>query len=231
MDEEEDLYDEFGNYIGPDLDSGDDDDNDEIEVGDDDSGDDDDDDDEKEEAGDVEMGDDDDDTRIVLHEDKKYYPTSIEVYGEEVETTVQEEDTQAITQPIVAPIKAKDYDFVERKQPETVYSTDFFTSLMPHAHLVRNVAVVGHMSHGKTTLVDNLVGLTHVFDDARTKKRSERGGRSGDDGERYTDSRVDEQKRGLSIKAAPMTLLLQSSSEKRVLVRRMDALRGARGEL
>ena len=49
---------------------------------------------------------------------------------------------------------------------------------------------------------------------------------------RYTDSRVDEQKRGISIKAAPMTLLLQSSSEKRVLVRRMDApLRGARGEL
>lgn len=46
---------------------------------------------------------------------------------------------------------------------------------------------------------------------------------------RYTDSRVDEQKRGLSIKAAPMTLLLQSSSEKRVLVRRMDAPSEERG--
>ena len=49
----------------------------------------------------------------------------------------------------------------------------------------------------------------------RTRKRNERSGRA-EDGERYTDSRVDEQKRGLSIKAAPMTLLLQSSSEKRV---------------
>eukprot|EP00965_Chrysotila_dentata_P005273 173232-Pleurochrysis_carterae.AAC.1 len=55
-----------------------------------------------------------DDTRVVLHEDKKYYPTAMEVYGEEVETTVQEEDTQPITQPIVAPIKPKDYDIVEK---------------------------------------------------------------------------------------------------------------------
>ena len=107
MNEEDDLYDEFGNYIGPDLDSGDEDDAaPEIESGDEDedSGD--------EDAapnghlgdGDAEMEDgDDEDTRIVLHEDKKYYPTAIEVYGEEVETTVQEEDSQPITQPIVAP--------------------------------------------------------------------------------------------------------------------------------
>ena len=136
MNEEDDLYDEFGNYIGPDLDSGDEDDAaPEIESGDEDedSGD--------EDAapnghlgdGDAEMEDgDDEDTRIVLHEDKKYYPTAIEVYGEEVETTVQEEDSQPITQPIVAPIKPKDYDLVEKSIPATVYSQEFFTSLMPH---------------------------------------------------------------------------------------------------
>ena len=35
---------------------------------------------------DIEMADmpDGDESRIVLHEDKKYYPTAIEVYGEEV---------------------------------------------------------------------------------------------------------------------------------------------------
>lgn len=34
---------------------------------------------------------------VVLHEDKKYYPTADEVYGPEVETIVQEEDTQPLT--------------------------------------------------------------------------------------------------------------------------------------
>jgi len=36
-------------------------------------------------GGDIEMADaEDDESRIVLHEDKKYYPTAIEVYGEGV---------------------------------------------------------------------------------------------------------------------------------------------------
>ena len=35
--------------------------------------------------------------QVVLHEDKKYYPTPEELYGPEVETIVQEEDTQALT--------------------------------------------------------------------------------------------------------------------------------------
>ena len=33
---------------------------------------------------------------IVLHEDKRYYQTALEVYGEDVETIVQEEDAQVI---------------------------------------------------------------------------------------------------------------------------------------
>ena len=45
------------------------------------------------------------DSQIVLHEDKKYYPTAEEVYGPDVETLVFEEDTQAITQPIIEPVK------------------------------------------------------------------------------------------------------------------------------
>ncbi|CAJ0940336.1 unnamed protein product [Ranitomeya imitator] len=46
------------------------------------------------------MGDADEDRtgmEVVLHEDKKYYPTAEEVYGPEVETIVQEEDTQPLT--------------------------------------------------------------------------------------------------------------------------------------
>lgn len=33
---------------------------------------------------------------VVLHEDKKYYPTAEEVYGPDVETLVMEEDAQAL---------------------------------------------------------------------------------------------------------------------------------------
>ena len=33
--------------------------------------------------GDMEMGDEGEDSRVVLHEDKKYYPTAMEVYGEQ----------------------------------------------------------------------------------------------------------------------------------------------------
>jgi hypothetical protein len=48
-------------------------------------------------------------TAIVLHEDKKYYPTAMEVYGPGVETLVQEEDAQPITEPIVKPVKQRKF--------------------------------------------------------------------------------------------------------------------------
>jgi U5 small nuclear ribonucleoprotein component len=166
MDVQEDLYDEFGNYIGPEIDSDEDGDAPEIEDGDDESGD------EEERmeyeggvGGDALLedagGDGDDETRVVLHEDKKYYPTAMEVYGEDVETTVQDEDTMPITQGVVAAIKAKNFDIVEKKQPTHVYSQEFLVSMMKHPNLVRNVAVIGHLHHGKTTFVDMLVGQAH----------------------------------------------------------------------
>jgi len=220
---DEDLYDEFGNYIGPD--SGEEDDEDEDGDGQDDP----DDEEEEEEEdqatgalleGDTEMGEaDDGDTRVVLHEDKKYYPTAMEVYGEEVETTVQEEDSQPITQPIVAPIRPKEYDIVEKKLPTTSYSHEFLTSLLAYPELVRNVAVIGHLHHGKTGLVGNLVHQTHTFDVAQSRQglahtlMAER---------RYTDARADEQKRGISIKAMPVTLLLQASTEKHYAMSLID---------
>lgn len=35
-------------------------------------------------------------TQVVLHEDKKYYPTAEETYGEGTETLVMEEDAQPL---------------------------------------------------------------------------------------------------------------------------------------
>uniref|UniRef100_A0A2I2Z6C3 116 kDa U5 small nuclear ribonucleoprotein component n=1 Tax=Gorilla gorilla gorilla TaxID=9595 RepID=A0A2I2Z6C3_GORGO len=140
-----DLYDEFGNYIGPELDSDEDDDELGRETKDLDEMDDDDDDDD--------IGDHDDDhpgMEVVLHEDKKYYPTAEEVYGPEVETIVQEEDTQPLTEPIIKPVKTKKFTLMEQTLPVTVYEMDFLADLMDNSELIRNVTLCGHLHHGKT---------------------------------------------------------------------------------
>lgn len=103
-----DLYDEFGNYIGPELES-DDEENEEIERDDDAEEYDDHD---SDEAMDQTTVDADAQMAIVLHEDKKYYPSALEVYGPGVETLVQEEDAQPLTEPIIAPVKRKKFQVV-----------------------------------------------------------------------------------------------------------------------
>lgn len=67
--------------------------------------------------------------------------------------------------------------------------------------MIRNVAVVGHLHHGKTTLLDMLHEQTHVV----THKM-----RSNGKQVKFTDTRNDEQERGVSIKTAPLTLVLES---------------------
>lgn len=101
---------------------------------------------------------------VVLHEDKKYYPTAMEVYGmwctfalwhttppcahyrlgwlvyaakptiiiytrgltgEDVETLVQEEDTQPITEPIVKPVKTTKWGRHEKDLPPTTYNKEY----------------------------------------------------------------------------------------------------------
>merc|ERR1711884_439970 len=98
---------------------------------------------------------------IVLHEDKKYYPTAGEVYGPDVETIVHEEDTQPLTKPIVEPVRKNKSEHVEQELPETTYSMEFMADLMDNGNLVRNVALVGHLHHGKSSFVDCLMQQTH----------------------------------------------------------------------
>ena len=57
--------------------------------------------------------------QVVLHEDKRYYATAAETYGEDVETMVQEEDAQLLTEPIVAPIKVRNCTLQEKGLPTT----------------------------------------------------------------------------------------------------------------
>uniref|UniRef100_A0A7N8X994 116 kDa U5 small nuclear ribonucleoprotein component n=1 Tax=Mastacembelus armatus TaxID=205130 RepID=A0A7N8X994_9TELE len=202
---EADLYDEFGNYIGPELDSDDEDDDLEAEDRDVDEADEDDDD---------EPADADDDVpgmEVVLHEDKKYYPTAEEVYGPEVETIVQEEDTQPLTEPIIKPVKHKQFTLMEQELPATVYDMEFLADLMDSSELIRNVTLCGHLHHGKTCFVDCLIEQTHP----EIRKRD-------DVDLRYTDILFTEQERGVGIKSTPVTMVLPDSRGKSYLFNIMD---------
>jgi hypothetical protein len=56
-----------------------------------------------------------------------------------VETTVQDEDTMPITQGVVAAIKAKNFDLVEKKPPTHPYSQEYLVGMMKHPNLVPSV--------------------------------------------------------------------------------------------
>ncbi|KAL1990330.1 hypothetical protein VTN49DRAFT_6169 [Thermomyces lanuginosus] len=155
---------------------------------------------------------------VVLHEDKQYYPTAQQVYGPEVETLVQEEDTQPLSEPIIAPVKQKKFAVEEADLPPVFYSREFMTDLLNFPEQTRNIALVGHLHHGKTAFMDMLVMETHDISD-RLERRT---GRRRDEQLRYTDVHVLERERGLSIKAAPMTLLLQSTKGKSHLFNIID---------
>lgn len=115
------------------------------------------------------------DNQIVLHEDKKYYPSAEEVYGKETETLVMEEDAQPLEVctmykpaaserccgplaytillqvPIIAPVKQRKFQ-VQEQEAKTIYSSEFLTGLMGSPLLSRNVAIAGHLHHGKTVV-------------------------------------------------------------------------------
>ena len=231
-----DLYDEFGNYIGPELES---DEDDETMYASEMAGSrgrsgkgDDDDDDEDEEANGHDDNDENDDeangggggdmrmalgddvmpsTSVVLHEDKKYYPTAEEIYGADVEAIVHEEDAQALTEPIIAPVKRNRFSVVEQDVPATTYELEFLADLMDTPDLIRNVTLCGHLHHGKTTFCDALIEQTHPDIGSIESKDL-----------RYTDTLFTEIERGVTIKAQPITILLPDTKGKSYLLNILD---------
>merc|ERR1719277_1644328 len=149
------------------------------------------------------------DRSIILHEDKKYYPDAEEVFGD-AEAIVQMEDTQPLTDPIITPVRSKNFDLLEKKMPETTFDFNFLAGMMDKPNLIRNISLVGAMHHGKTLFMDLLVMNTHEKDWKVNKEV------------RYTDSRTDEQDRGLTVKASSMSMVLQDTKEKSYLFNVMD---------
>eukprot|EP01036_Dinobryon_divergens_P031339 gene31339-40720_t len=203
-----DLYDEFGNYTGPSLDDEEDFDEDEehSNYAPDDY--------EDNNGALVEGNMDIDDqnvseNRIVLHEDKKYYPEADEVYPG-IKTVTLDEDAQDLNEPIIKPIKQKNFSVLQKDRPSLTYSGEFMTSLMNTPPLIRNIAVVGQFHHGKTLFVDTLVMATHTEEWDPSKEI------------RYSDTRKDEQERELSIKSTPLSLVLESIRGKSYFLNVLD---------
>ncbi|KAI8624230.1 P-loop containing nucleoside triphosphate hydrolase protein [Xylariaceae sp. FL1651] len=214
----DDLYDEFGNFIGEDADASEEESERGVDAGaylDDEY---------PEEAPGttgqelMEVDDEGPSNAVILHEDKQYYPTAQQVYGADVETLVQEEDAQPLTEPIIAPINVKKFSIEEADLPPVVFDRNFMTDLMNFPEQIRNIAFAGHLHHGKTAFMDMLVLETHNISD-RLEKRT---GRKRDEQLRYTDTHIMERDRGLSVKAAPMSLVLQSTKGKSHLFNIID---------
>ncbi|PSS08817.1 hypothetical protein M430DRAFT_23035 [Amorphotheca resinae ATCC 22711] len=213
----DDLYDEFGNFIGE-AEESEDESQHGVDAGayvyDD----------EPEEAPEatgqelMEIDDEGPSNAVVLHEDKQYYPTAQQVYGEDVETMVQEEDAQPLTQPIIAPVEQKKFTIQEADLPPVFFDRSFMTDLMNYPEQIRNIAFAGHLHHGKTAFMDMLVLETHDITD-RLEKRT---GKKRDEQLRYTDVHLLERERGISIKSAPMSLVLQSTRGKSHLLNILD---------
>jgi U5 small nuclear ribonucleoprotein component len=202
-----DNYDEFGNYIGPELE--DSDYSDEGDYGAEEN--------EYETNGGQMIVHDDElpeasgsnDNRIVLHEDKKYYPDAEEVFPG-VKTVTLDEDAQDLKEPIIKPIKPKNFSVLQKEPPALVYESDFLTSLMNTPTLIRNIAIIGQLHHGKTVFVDTLVQATHASEWEPSKEV------------RYTDTRKDEQDRQLSIKSSAVSLVLENIKSKSYLLNILD---------
>lgn len=215
----DDLYDEFGNFIGETADS-DEGSQDGVQAGPSYVYD------ESEIASQapvndqalMEIDEDGPSNAVILHEDKQYYPTAQQVYGEDVETMVQEEDAQPLSVPIIAPVERKKFQVQEADLPEVYYSREFMTDLLSFPEGIRNIAFAGHLHHGKTAFVDMLVMQTHDLQQRMDKKI----GRRRDEQLRYTDTHFLERERGLSIKAAPISLVMQGTRGKSHLLNIID---------
>lgn len=219
---DDDKYDEFGNYLGSDVDTGSEEDasssGEEPEE------------DEWAAEGDTMQDDEDADGltsleaqeeakmavvefdpnaagAVVLHEDKEYYPEAAEVFpGAEI--LVQTEDTRTLDTPIVGSVQDIRFSIAEAEgPPETSFDFRFLAGLMDTPALVRNVALLGTLHSGKTAFMDILVQQTHPGAHRHP---------------RYTDTSFSEQQRSLSIKASPMSLVLPVLNGKHFLFNLMD---------
>ncbi|ESO00697.1 hypothetical protein HELRODRAFT_187216 [Helobdella robusta] len=90
-------------------------------------------------------------------------------------------------------------------------SLDKLVELQKNVKCIRNVCILAHVDHGKTTLADALVSSNGIISQKMSGKL------------RYMDSREDEQIRGITMKSSAISLHHQMEGAKEFLVNLIDS--------
>jgi len=81
------------------------------------------------------------------------------------------------------------------------FTVDQIREIMSDAHQIRNMSVIAHVDHGKSTLTDSLIAKAGII----------AGDKAGD--MRATDTRADEKERGITIKSTGVSLYFETNIE------------------
>ncbi|CAL9734097.1 elongation factor 2 [Monosporozyma servazzii] len=81
------------------------------------------------------------------------------------------------------------------------FTVDQMRGLMDHVTNVRNMSVIAHVDHGKSTLTDSLVQRAGIISAAKAGEA------------RFMDTRKDEQERGITIKSTAISLYSEMKEE------------------
>ena len=81
------------------------------------------------------------------------------------------------------------------------FSIDQIRELMDHKSNIRNMSVIAHVDHGKTTMTDSIVCKAGIIASAKAGNAC------------YTDTRADEQERGITIKSTAISMFYELEPE------------------
>ena len=81
------------------------------------------------------------------------------------------------------------------------FTIDQLRKIMDNQNNIRNISVIAHVDHGKSTLTDSLIAKAGIIAEEK----------AGD--ARYTDGRKDEQERGITIKSTGVSLYYEVDTD------------------
>merc|ERR1712167_2936 len=90
------------------------------------------------------------------------------------------------------------------------FSVDQMREIMDLPHNIRNMSVIAHVDHGKSTLTDSLIAKAGIIAEKD----------AGD--KRNTDTRQDEQDRGITIKSTGVSLYFEAQENIHGLINKAD---------
>lgn len=90
------------------------------------------------------------------------------------------------------------------------FTVDEIRVMMDKKKNIRNMSVIAHVDHGKSTLTDSLVGKAGIIAGAKAGEM------------RFTDTRKDEQERCITIKSTAVTMYFELGEKDLVFITNPD---------